>query len=232
VQAARTALVHAGRRIVQFTSSLFVGRDAGQPMISAENGQVFVDRVKANQVDANALAGPELFGVGVFGGESVPQHTNHINVLNAPVEAPAFAAPELIDLAAEAAVAQPERRWQGAQDGPRIRFSPGSEYAWDRSEPIPGSVPETLTQQYLRLDAADSPLYEAWPVHLFRFDAAPRTDTSSGGFATHEDHVRASDTGEALRSPSASDLRSMSPPPSEWVPKAERFTIRVLRREV
>jgi hypothetical protein len=91
--------------------------------------------------------------------------------------------------------------------GPLWSFSQAAEYLWDDRDDEPGALPETLTQQYLRLDVTGDDQwggegYEPWP-----WDRAisGRRVRPSGGFGYGAVLYRASDLGDNLREPSATE---------------------------
>jgi hypothetical protein len=93
---------------------------------------------------------------------------------------------------------------------------------WDKREKSEGGIPETLTQQHLRLDAVTTPTdrwggvgYKTWSI---KTSISGVRIKNSGGFGAHELLYRASDTGESLHAPSATQPSGFSDVQIEWKP--------------
>lgn len=239
----------AGRRsvlasptLLSSASSIRFGPGAGKPSLVLKDGRLWCDTVRTSKVEANAIFGPER-------GPKVPipdlqfvmplkKHLNHVDVLKTPVDVP----PDMdaddqakLWLTSLDASLPPSQflPWGSSTSGPNWAFPVKDEYAWDAREKARGSLPETLTQQYLRLDATlSSPDhwggagYSDWDIR--RELTGPRTSRQSG-FGYYELQYKADDAGEPLRVPSSTPPAEMTEASVSWQPK-DKFSIKYLKR--
>lgn len=228
-------------KVVADAAEVSVVDATGSPGLSLRGGRLWVDALDTDRVNANGIYGPErgpsIPDPDLRPLESLKPHLNHINKLTAPVEKPAD-----VDAATKATVAAAKLRavgglvtpWGSPGAGPEWSFPGKEEYAWDPREKVKGVVPETLTQQYLRLDAVVTNPdrwgglgYGDWDVrHQI---SGPRTHRS-GGFGYYELQYQADDAGESLHAPSATAPADMEKMKTSWRPRA-KFTLKCLKRE-
>jgi hypothetical protein len=95
--------------------------------------------------------------------------------------------------------------WKNNTEGTDWRYPPATEYVWKNREESAGGIPETLTQQYLRLDVDHGsddrwggPGWGDWNV---KTSLAGRRTESPSGFGYYEPLYSADDSGLPLREP-------------------------------
>ena len=227
--------------ILSDADKILVGPDIGPPKLTFRNGKLWCDTVEAARLNSNSIHGPEQGprtpNPDPDPSKSVKRHLNHINVLATPVEVPDGGDAEERELVATAKAAKtqaPELPWGSPGLGPEWAFPPKEEYLWDAREKVKGAVPETLTQQYLRLDAETSSPdrwggmgYSDWAIR--GTIGGPRT-SPRGGFGYYELQYQADDEGESLHTPSPTAPTDMEEMKTSWRPR-DKFVIKHLKRE-
>ena len=105
------------------------------------------------------------------------------------------------------------------------------EYIWDPRDREPGEVPETLTQQYLRVDVEDDPWkgpgFEEWSLASKPSGSVRMTKT--GGFGYWETVYQPDTSGDKLREPSSKVPKNMQPLVINWT-GAGKMKIKALKR--
>jgi hypothetical protein len=222
------------------TEILVTGASANAPSAVLRNGSFWCKSISSNDLRSNDIYGKEQGPQDPIPdpqpSESLKKHFNHILPLKTPVEAPTGAdedETELLTNAKRARSNPPALPWGVSSAGPEWAFPPKEEYIWDPREKAKGAVPETLTQQYLRLDAETSdpdrwggPGYSEWEL---RSTLDGKRTGKKGGFGFYEMQYQADDSGEDLRTPSTT-------PPAEinlvtsWRPRP-KFAIQFLKRD-
>jgi hypothetical protein len=227
--------------ILTDASKILVGPASGAPVLSLRDGKLWASTIEAANVNANNISGkekgPETPLPDPSPSSSVKKHFNHINVLRTPVTTPTGGNAEEQALLAAASAAKtqgPPLPWGGPSLGPVWAFPPKEEYLWDTREKTKGAIPETLTQQYLRLDAATSDPdrwgglgYSDWEI---RSKIVGTRTGPLGGFGHYELQYQADDFGEPLRVPSETEPKDMEKIETSWRPRA-KFAIKYLKRE-
>jgi hypothetical protein len=125
----------------------------------------------------------------------------------------------------------PKIPWESASEGPKWGFSIKEEYIWDTRDREPGERPETLTQQYLRVDVTDDPWKGAGYV-TWKLDTKPPRGVrlgTTGGFGSWETSYQPDTEGDKLREPSTKRPSNMDPLKLEWKGKG-KIEIKALKR--
>lgn len=229
----------ASPTILTDATSIVVGPVTGRPTLVLRNGVLWCETVDTMKVRSNEIFGPER-GPKVLISDAgstllLKRHFNHIDTLKSPVREASGAAEEdkaALQAAKTAMGTPPALPWGNTTAGPEWSFPAKTEYVWDTREKAAGAVPETLTQQYLRLDATGTtdqwagPGYGDWEVR--REPTGPRT-ARRGGFGYYELQYKADDAGENLHVPSPTAAKDMTEPVVSWRPK-DKFTMKYLKR--
>lgn len=230
-------LVLATPTLLSTASTMLIGPSVTSPTLSLRGETLWADSIEAQNISGNAIKGPEV-GPRSTGADQVAPHLNHINELKQPLVPLDGASPSQEEAATEAVKLShtgPEIPWDGSSDGPEWSFSEKSEYVWDSREKVVGGIPETLTQQYLRLDAAltdpdkwKGPGYEDWNFDSYMLVGDRTSD--KGGFGFYEPQFQASSDGEDLRVPSPTAAKDTPTVTPKWDPRL--FSIKALKRPV
>ena len=185
-----------------------------------KGGKLYVSRIETMSIKANGLQG-------------LSEHVAKIDPEDKVVK------PEIDNEKAEEELVKakdlpanpPKIPWEATSEGPEWRFSLMDEYIWDPRDREPGEVPETLTQQYLRVDVTDDPWggpgYETWSL-ASRPSASVRM-TKTGGFGYWETSYQPDTSGDKLREPSAQAPKDMQPLVINWS-GAGKIKIKSLKR--
>lgn len=228
------------QKLLSDAPEMFFGAKLSAPSIIFRNGKLWCKALESDQVEANALRGPEV-GPEAPKPDPTPKealrpHFNHVGTLTSAIATPAAADAEALALATSARASRaslPVLPWVTPSGGPKWSFPAREEYIWDTREKAAGVIPETLSQQYLRLDGPvgvdrwGGAGYTDWNVRLGI--GGPRTN-SRGGFGYYELQYQASDEGESLHAPSATPAADLGNVVVEWKPKSQ-FSIRALKRD-
>lgn len=224
-------------------AEFILGRNLASPDVIIRNKMLWCRRLFSDDIAGGRITGPER-GPRVAVPDAQPdqqlkQHVNHIDVFpnNVIPAAPIGASTAQVNAmtaASSLVSSSPVLPWQSSSDGPLWSFPPVEEYVWDNREKTGGGIPETLTQQFLRLDALTSPNdqwggagYSSWSLNT---TVSGKRIRASGGFGSHEIVYRASDEGENLHIPSESLPSAFSNVKIEWTPVSDA-SIKVLKRE-
>jgi hypothetical protein len=138
---------------------------------------------------------------------------------------------EELEKSKELASTPPVIIWESVSEGPVWGFSIKEEYIWDARDREPGEIPETLTQQYLRVDVTDDPWKGAGYV-TWKLDTKPPSGVRLGttwGFGSWETSYQPDTTGDKLREPSTKRPSDMGPLKLEWKGKG-KIEIKALKR--
>ena len=227
--------------ILSNASEVIVGPTTGNPALVLRGTKLWCDTVESMALSSNRIQGPERGPQEVRPdpdpSRSVKKHFNHIDKLLAPIATPTGG-----DTAERAVMAEalklvskdPDLPWGEPSEGPEWAFPPKEEYAWDDREKAVGAIPETLTQQYLRLDAVTSGDdrwgglgYADWEIR--EKIIGTRTNAASG-FGYYDLQYQADDSGESLHAPSPTAPADMPEIETSWRPR-DKFTIKYLKRE-
>lgn len=225
-------LAIAASTVITSASEILVGNQPENPSLILRYGKLWCQQIDGNTIRSNSFKGPDRRD------PTSNSYRNYIDTLptGTTVEAPTGASDEeQVSLAYSVQLASttPALPWDGSSDGPVWSFPSAREYMWDSREVIAGAVPETITQQYLRLDNEDSEDqwggngYLVWDLRSV--PTGSRT-AKTAGFGGSEKQYQADDSGENLHAPSNTEPKNMSVPASSWRPKS-KFSIRALRRE-
>jgi hypothetical protein len=251
LRSSSTVRVAGGNQVVIATptllassSEVIVGSSPISPDLVLRNGLVWCENLQADDIKGSRITGPKRGPIiPIPDSQPTLQLKNHLNHIDAfvddtPPATPAGASVSQRILLAEAAAlssAAPDLAWTSSAGGPLWGFPSRDEYVWNNREKTAAGVPETLTQQYLRLDADmgppdrwGGPGYADWRLRL------PVTGTrirESGGFGYHEILYRASDTGENLHVPSSSAASSFNDVNIEWRPTTNAVMKTLKRQE-
>jgi hypothetical protein len=221
----------ASQKLLSSSNEVTIGAVAAAPHLVLRNGELWCPNLSATRFSSNSIRGPER-------GAGSERHFNHIDKLPTPVTPPAGADADSQELLSEAKIdvaRGADLPWESPVSGPAWAFPPKSEYVWDGREKSKSAIPETLTQQYLRLDADaeesdrwDGNGYKDW--NLRSVLRGKRTGTR-GGFGYYELQYQADDSGESLREPSDIEPSDMQNLVTSWRPRP-RFAIKALKREL
>lgn len=237
-----TNLLLSSLSLLSDANELLIGRNLDAPDLILRNKLLWCQRMYASDLAGGRITGPER-------GPRVPipdpqrevplkHHINHIdvfpkNIAPEPPEGATDTQKELMAAAAMLPSAPAMLPWKSSVDGPLWAFPPSEEYVWDNREKTEGGLPETLTQQHLRLDALTSPTdrwggagYKTWSL---KTGISGRRIKSSGGFGANELLYRASDEGESLHAPSSTPPSGFADVQIEWKPIISP-TLQVLKR--
>jgi hypothetical protein len=243
IQSNRTVSIGAQRlaiaspAIISNASSVAIGPVTGSPALSLQGNTLWCSRIESNTSSSNRFLGPER-GPQIPTPDPQPKksikiHFNHIDRLQSPVGTPEGGSAESRKALSEAiqlAAKGPDLPWGNPSEGPEWAFPLREEYAWDDREKTLGLIPETLTQQYLRLDAEGDRWggggYENWDIR--EKVIGPRTKVD-GGFGYYELQYKASDHGDSLHKPSSDAPAATKKVITNWTAK-EKFTIKSLKR--
>jgi hypothetical protein len=231
VIAGKTLVLH-GPSLLSNADEIIVGKNPADPDIVLRDAQLWCRSLHTKKLQGEQIIGPERKPARELPDTQptlqLKSHLGHIDVFynNTPPDAPEGATPAQVELIAETRKllsTQPELPWDGPNDGPKWAFPPKEEYVWDNREETDAGVPETLTQQYLRLDIPDVDTLDRWGGVGYKDWALRRGITGkrikeSGGFWRHEILYRASDTGENLHAPSDAAATAFDDVPVEWMP--------------
>lgn len=237
------SITMTARSVLSNASEFLIGPNPDKPMMALRSTSVWFQRVEAKTIAGGTIFGPELGPItpipDLQKDVQLKTHFNHISVLPGGVlEAPDGMSTEQEEIVKETALlsaSAPTLPWLSSSDGPVFSFPGKEEYIWDDREEVAGCIPETLTQQYLRLDAdtvgtdrwGDAG-YEDW--NLRNSIGGVRT-ARQGGFGNYELHYKANDDGASLYEPSPTLPEDMTLPESKWTPKLT-FTLKTLKRSV
>lgn len=236
--------------VISNASQFYVGPNRDEPFIAMAHGQLYCWNIRSKILDATTIRGGEVGPIVPYPDPQpdlpMKRHFNHIMTLDEDVEAPDPPADSIIEAleeAIEVSGVPPELPWDTAYGGPRWGYPENSEYAWDGRENVAGLVPETITQQNLRLDdtiknpsggdpAVDrwgGPGYEDWIV--YETLSGPRVE-ARGGFGANEIQYQASDEGEALHKLSTTPAKDTQTVETSWLPKGGtgQWKMKVLKR--
>ena len=251
LRSSSTVRVAGGSQVVIATSAILtnasevvVGANPSSPDLVLRGGLVWCKNLYADAIQGKQITGPER-GPIIPIPDSQPtlqlkSHLNHIDTFlnNTPPATPAGASLAQRILLAEAAALPSEAAdlaWTSSAGGPLWGFPSREEYVWNNREKTSAGVPETLTQQYLRLDADmgppdrwGGPGYADWRL---RMTVKGDRIRESGGFGYHEILYRASDTGENLHAPSINAASSFSDVNIEWRPTTDAVMKALKRQE-
>jgi len=225
----------------------FILGTVAAPRLIFKGQQLWVPRMKAYVSKANRARSIEMPRGGHYHHKRyIRPHKNHVGVLRNPVTQPSGLNGKqaaFLEEAIKNSIEEPcnesqcdrgNLTWCRKNEGPEWGFSEKSEYLWDTREEYKSAVPETLTQQYLRLDNENDngpdiwggAGYERWALR--NRIQGPRTKRP-GGFGFYEDQLRASNKGKSLRTPSNQNPKNTSKPEIQWSPA--KFRIQSLIRD-
>jgi len=257
-------LTLAGSRSVSIATStlvsnageLYIGTNTDAPSLHLKGGKLFCAQFEAALIDANAIRTVKSGGTAPVPdpqpNESIKTHYNHVYALpdNVKVEQPTNENTNALASIARAKRlinSTPAIPWANAQTGPSWGFPDGGEYVWDLRDGDANVVPETVTQQYIRLDVVgfdesgepkessdtdywDGDGYQLWNISTGSTLAGkqPRTK-AAGGFGLRETQAKANDVGEDLHKPSNVDPADMPLPELKWLRK-DKFSMFFLKR--
>jgi hypothetical protein len=230
-------------------SRWIMGPSLQRPFVFMEGGKFYCRTLRTNRVDADGIFGPEIGPYVPYWktipSKTAPAHWNHIQILREKVgEVKDIATMTEVAIMARATLLasyRPDLPWQTSQDGPEWAFPGKDEYAWDTREEIKGAIPETITQQHLRLDDSTKNPSGA-PTPVDRWGGAGYLDwdlkntlvgkrtKSQGGFGTSEVVFTASDQGDDLHKPTENAAKDTTPVVRAWNPKPT-FIMKILKRE-
>lgn len=241
-----------GRSLLASVAEMLVGTNLNKPSIVVRGGKLFASMIDSLQLSANTILGSEV-GPNVPTPDPMPDvtlkpHYNHIGTLASLLQTPAGAddaQKAAVKAAGDLSSSPPDIPWTSASDGPMWGFGESTEYIWDDREEFVGSMPETLTQQYLRLDqeltAAEKEKlelpasaqdrwgklgYETWNLRV-RLEGM-RTNPSAG-FVHFTDQLIASNAGDKLSEPSVKPPGEFANPVVSWNLRGG-FKIQALKR--
>lgn len=217
------------------------------PRFVFKGQQLWVPRIKTYTLKANTARSRENARGGHYCKRRyIRPHKNHVHVLRRAVTQPKGLNPKQAAFLEEAIVNRREHpadeelcdrgnlTWKRPSQGPRWSFADIDEYVWDAREEYASAVPETLTQQYLRLDQAEeSPGGDRWggagyTKWAVRNRIKGRRTDRPGGWGFYNQQLRASNKGKPLRQPSPQKAKNTQQPVISWSPK--KFTIQALNK--
>lgn len=235
-------IVMSAHAIIGKSDELIIGRNPDAPDLILRGRTLWGKRIYASDLLGGRITGPKRgFSIEIPDQnptQSLKPHLNHIDAFpaNSPPDIPTGLTDDQKRLVARASllsVLPPGLPWYGDNDGPLWGFPEKEEYVWDNREKTDGGIPETLTQQFLRLDADVTPLdrwggggYKDWNMRTI---ISGKRIRASGGFGQHELLYRASDEGHNLHEPSAAAPEDFSDVKIEWNPSGNP-QIKVLKR--
>lgn len=220
IAAGRDLLVSAKRAMALSVPRLYgkiVEMDLTGMFLS--NGRLAVEALTAKVVSANSaqvLKKLPMRDPSSPSAKASEPHLNHVDVLQKAITT----LPHGMDAAAEAArsftnsasIHVSNNPWSSASVGPVWEFSPPTEYHWDKRDEERGSLVESLTQQYLRLDVTDGDMWHGAGYDTWTWAAnalpGPRVG-KAGGFGTNC-RVYACNSGYNLHTPSPRPLEDMT----------------------
>lgn len=244
----RTALISGGDlllsgfSVLSNASEFIIGRSLENPDFVMRGGLLWAPRLYAGELSGQRIIGPER-GPRIKIPDQQPtlslkQHVNHIDVFanNVAPPSPGGATTAQVDFmraVASTAALPPNVPWSNPSDGPLWGFPDSTEYVWDNREKTPAGIPETLTQQHLRLDAVtdqgDRWGGDGYVDWLMDSKVVGTRIRPSGGFGSYEVCYRASDEGDSLHAPAAKRAELFSDVKIEWRPVSNP-AMKALRR--
>lgn len=119
----------------------------------------------------------------------------------------------------------PELEWDNRAEGPLWYFCPAEQYLQDDGDGAPGGKPETITQQYIRLDNPQTGNgYTNWDLRIRLTGTRTRAE---GGFGNQESLMQASSEGSNLHAPATGDSSTFSEITLAW--SGAPMTMRALK---
>jgi len=219
VSAKKKLLIKAGGALAIVSSKLYltasqlfssardfvVGDNAAEPDLRLQSGALSVGSVVTNSVRANTVTD------------------------GADVDPPAAIDVADATIIQESKEAKPTLTWVGSQVGPQWSFQTTAEYIWDTREKSPSAIPETLTQQYLRLDTpSDTWGGNGWDTWTLNDTLEGYRTRKKAGFGSFEKQLRANDEGEDLHAVSGTELADTIQPEFTW--ETEVLQMKFLQR--
>jgi hypothetical protein len=184
-------------------------------------GKLYASRIETLSLKANSV-------------RSLSEKMSKIDPLDrvVPPEITNDFALEELEIAKGLAANPPATPWANASEGPLWSFSPREEYIWDTRDRELGELPETLTQQFLRVDVTDDPWggpgFDTWTLNS-RPSGGLRMGTN-GGFGSWETLYQPDTSdGSSLREPSTVDPKDIPALKLTWTGSG-RMKIKTLKR--
>jgi hypothetical protein len=220
-----TAIEISASRTVAIASSCIITSArqiiAGDGSLMYSGGKLYASRIESLSIKSNSV-------------RSLSEKMSKIKPEDrvVPPEITNEHALEEIDIAKGLAANPPPIPWENASEGPLWSFSPREEYLWDARDRELGEMPETLTQQYLRVDVLGDPWggagYDTWTL-----DTRPAGGirmAPGGGFGSWETLYQPDTSeGSSLRTPSFQDPKTMPALKLAWTGSGQ-MKIKTLKR--
>ena len=224
IQSPTAIEISAGRTVAIASSCIITSARqiiAGDGSLMYSGGKLYASRIETLSLKANSV-------------RSLSEKMSKIKPEDrvVPPEITNDFALEELEVAKGLAADPPPIPWENASEGPLWSFSPREEYIWDARDRELGEMPETLTQQYLRVDVTDDPWggpgFDTWTLNS-RPSGGLRMGTG-GGFGSWETLYQPDTSdGSSLRTPSAQDPKDIPALKLTWTGSG-RMKIKTLKR--
>ncbi len=206
VQSSRALEISAGRTVAINSACIITNARqiiAGDGRLMYSYGKLFASRIETLSLKSDRVRSytEKMSKFGPQGGVVPPEITNTFAV-------------EKLEEAKLLPQEPPKVPWESVSEGPEWGFSPQEEYLWDSRDREPGEQPETLTQQYLRVDVSGGedqwggPGYGSWSLDT-RPSGGVRMSTE-GGFGSWETLYKPDTSGGKLRKPAPKPTEPMT----------------------
>ena len=206
--------------IASTANTCSLGGTADKPQLLWRGGILYAQNIQSLSVNANRVA----------------SRSGNTFQLSEPVERPEVNDSELTELLSSSrALSQqlPVLMWPIPTAGPTWSFPQQSEYVWDIRERIAATIPETVTQQTIRVDSvADQDFWggNGWVQWNMNTQLDGKRLRSKAGFGSFERKAVANTTGEQPGGVSSTAPKNMELPEFTWEAESPLSIFRLKRK--
>ena len=207
--------------IASTANTFSMGGNAEKPQFLWRSGVLFAQNIQTLSMNANRVA----------------SRSGSVFMLSEPVDRPEIDDEPLAELLAVSRTYPqriPRLMWLGSSSGPLWSFSPISEYIWDVRERIVATIPETVTQQTIRVDAVDGEDFwggNGWVSWRMDDKIEGKRLRNKAGFGSFEKLALADTSGEHPGGVSSKNPKDMELPEFSWTADSALKLHRLKRKE-